>query len=188
MLRILASLSTKPAHAWIQPVPNVLSVLRIAAAAFLPFAPTSWRLFLVLFAGISDWLDGYLARRFDATSPVGALLDGIADKLFVLAAVITFVGAANIPLWQGLVVMARDLTVGAIAAYAVAKRAWNAFEHMEARWAGKFTTAFAFPWFATLLIPELEPARWPLFLLAAACSVAAAIDYANQFRQKAPRR
>ena len=173
-------------HAWIRPVPNILSVLRIAAAGYLPFAPSSWRLGLVLFAGISDWLDGFIARRFHATSPSGALLDGIADKAFVLAAVITFVGAANIPLWQGLVVMARDLTVAAIAAYAVFKRAWAAFGHMEARWAGKLTTAFAFPWFATLLIPALEPARWPFFVLAAACSVWAALDYGNQFRHKVP--
>ncbi len=171
-------------HAWIRPIPNTLTVLRIVAAIVLPFAAAVWRLPLVLFAGISDWLDGYLARRFDAQSKSGALLDGIADKLFVLSAVITFVGTGDIPLWQGLVLMARDITVGLIAAYAVMTRAWHAFGHMEARLAGKLTTALVLPWFATLLIPAVEPARMPLFVLAAIASVAAAVDYGLQLRIK----
>lgn len=171
-------------YGWIQPIPNTLTVLRIVAAFVLPFAATAWRLPLVLFAGISDWLDGWIARRFHAQSQSGALLDGVADKLFVLSAVITFVGASEIPFWQGLLLMARDITVGLIAAYAVVRREWHAFGHMEARLAGKLTTALVLPWFATLLIPSLEPARMPLFVLAAIASVAAAIDYLIQLRTK----
>ena len=171
-------------HAWIKPVPNILTVLRIVAAFLLPIAAAVWRLPLVLFAGISDWLDGYLARRFDAQTKLGALLDGVADKLFVLSAVITFVGTGDIPLWQGAVLMARDITVGCIAAYAVFTRAWHAFGHMEARLPGKLTTALVIPWFATLLIPAVEPARTPLFVLAALASVTAAVDYALQLRRK----
>ncbi|MDJ0975722.1 MAG: CDP-alcohol phosphatidyltransferase family protein [Planctomycetota bacterium] len=171
-------------YRWIKPVPNILTVLRIVAAGILPFGPVAWRLALVLFAGISDWLDGWIARRFHAQSKLGALLDGVADKLFVLSAVVTFVGSGDLPLWQGLVLMARDITVGLIAGYAVLTRQWHAFGHMEARLAGKLTTAFVLPWFATLLIPAVEPARTPLFILAAIASVAAAIDYLIQLRTK----
>lgn len=171
-------------HAWIRPLPNVLTGLRIVGACALPFVPEAWWLPLVLFAGVSDWLDGWIARRFGATSRAGALLDGIADKLFVLAAVVTFVSAAHVPLWRGLLVMARDVTVGLIAAWCALHRAWAAFDRMEARLPGKLTTAFVIPWFATLLVPALEPARLPLFVLASGASVVAAVDYFVQFRRQ----
>lgn len=167
--------------AWLKQVPNGLTLLRLIAAGILPFAPVDLRLPLVLFAAGSDWLDGYIARRFHADSALGALLDGIADKAFVLAAVVTFVGDGTIEPWQGLAVMARDLTVALIAGWCVLRGAWSAFRHMRVRLPGKLTTALVLPWFATLLVPALEPVRAPLFWLAALTSAAAAVDYFLQF-------
>ena len=63
---------------WMRPVPNALTVLRLVAAGLLPFVPASWRLPLIVFAGASDLLDGYVARRFDAVTRWGTLFDGIA--------------------------------------------------------------------------------------------------------------
>ena len=174
-------------HAWIKPIPNAISYLRIAAALALPFVPAAAVLWLVVFAGVSDWLDGWIARRFSATSKMGALLDGVADKLFVLSAVVTLLIAGRLVWWEGALVMARDVTVAAITLYAVVRRAWAAFGEMQVRLAGKLTTAFAIPWFATLLVPAAEVARMPLFLLAACASVFAALDYLNQLRMKMPR-
>jgi phosphatidylglycerophosphate synthase len=165
-------------------VPNALSILRIAAALALPFVPGPFRIGLVLFAGVSDWLDGFIARRFNAMSPLGALLDGIADKLFVFSAVVTLLDAGRLTLWQGALVMARDVTVAAIALGVILCREWQAFGHMQVRLAGKLTTAFAIPWFATLLVPAAEGARLPLFVLAAGASVCAAIDYLLQLRSR----
>ncbi len=176
------------AHAWAKPVPNALSFLRIAAALALPFVPGRFQFGLVVFAGSSDWLDGFIARRFNATSPLGALLDGIADKLFVLSAVVTLVAAERLALWQGALVMARDVTVAAISLLVALRREWAAFGHMQVRLAGKLTTAFALPWFATLLVPAAEGARLPLFVLAAGSSVCAALDYLNQLRTRMPTR
>ena len=175
-------------YAWIRPIPNVISYLRIAAALALPFVPTASVLWLVVFAGISDWLDGWIARRFDATSPMGALLDGVADKLFVLSAVVTLLVAGRLVWWEGALVMARDVAVSGIALYAVLRREWAAFGQMQVRLAGKLTTAFAIPWFATLLVPAAAGARVPLFVLAAGASVFAALDYLNQLRTRMPRR
>ena len=176
-----------PQYEWIKPIPNAISYLRIVAALALPFVPAAAVLWLVVFAGVSDWLDGWIARRFDATSPTGALLDGIADKLFVLSAVVTLLNAGRLTWWAGALVMARDVTVTAITLYAVLRRQWAAFGHMQVRLAGKLTTAFAIPWFATLLVPAAQAARMPLFLLAASASVIAALDYLNQLRVKMPR-
>lgn len=169
---------------WMRPVPNALTVLRLVAAGLLPFVPASWRLPLIVFAGASDLLDGYVARRFDAVTRWGTLFDGIADKAFVLAALVTFVGAGDATWSQALVVLARDLTVTAIAAYAAVRGAWAAFDEMEARPAGKLTTALVVPWFVSLLLPVLAPLRTPLFVVAALASVAAAVDYALQLRRR----
>lgn len=174
-------------HAWIRPIPNILTVLRIAAAAWLPFAPAAWRLPIVVFATASDWADGIIARRFDAQTRFGALMDGLADKVLVLACVVLFVRIDLVAPWQALLVMARDITVAFIIGVMVLRGAWHAFEHVEARRAGKLTTAFVFPWFVALLIPAAEPIRAWLFWPAAATSVVAAIDYAIHAKQNVHR-
>ena len=173
-------------HPWIRPVPNILTVLRIVAAGVLPFVPSDWRLPVVVFAGLSDWADGVIARRFHAQSRFGTLMDGVADKLFVLSCVVTFVSAGEVPLWQGLLVIARDLTVAVIALWCVLQGAWSAFHHMEARMPGKLTTALVIPWFVSLLIPDFESVSPWLFWLGAGASVVAALDYAIQLVKKAP--
>ncbi|HHY49408.1 MAG TPA: threonylcarbamoyl-AMP synthase, partial [Alphaproteobacteria bacterium] len=63
------------------------ATLRLGAAAAFPFVPDAWRLPLVLFAGLSDFADGLIARRYGATSFLGGVLDVAGDKLFTLSAV-----------------------------------------------------------------------------------------------------
>ena len=169
-------------HAWIRPVPNILTVLRLVAAAVLPFVPTAWRLPILLFATLSDWVDGIIARRFDAQTAFGQLMDGVADKAVVLACVVMFVRSGEVALWQGLLVMARDIAVGVIISLLMLRSAWHAFDHVAARWPGKLTTALVFPWFVSLLIPGTEGIRPWLYWPAAAMSVIAAIDYALHAR------
>ena len=74
-------------------VPNSLSVLRILLAASLFLIPALTPLFLVVYtaAGITDLIDGPIARKFNVTSKIGANLDGIADYFFVAAALITII-------------------------------------------------------------------------------------------------
>ncbi|MHC5009786.1 MAG: CDP-alcohol phosphatidyltransferase family protein [Planctomycetota bacterium] len=160
----------------------MLSAFRIVLAATFPFAPSRWRLAFVLGAGLSDGLDGFIARRYHATSALGGLLDGIADKLFVLAAVITFAFRDPVlfPWWHGLLVMARDFSVAGMAVYAATLREWSSFKRMRPRLPGKITTALIFPWFVSLLVDWAEPLRLPLFLACAICSVLAAADYFGQ--------
>jgi CDP-diacylglycerol--glycerol-3-phosphate 3-phosphatidyltransferase/cardiolipin synthase len=166
---------------WIAPVPNLLTALRLALAAAFPFVPEAWRIPVVAVAGASDFLDGWIARRFHATSDLGRLLDGVADKAFTLSAVVTLVLAGLAPWWAGLLAMARDLAVAAMTLWCAATGRLREFRDVRPRVLGKVTTGFAFLWLLTLLVPPLAPARWPALVLAAVASVAAAIDYAARF-------
>lgn len=173
---------------WIGPVPNLLTALRLLLAVLFPFVPETWRGPVVAAAGLSDLLDGWIARRFHAESHLGRLLDGIADKAFVFSAILTLAATGHMPWWEGVLVMTRDLVVAAIASWCLLQRAWAAFRHMEPRFLGKATTLVAFLWFLSLLFPWASPARPWLLGLAGASSLLAAGDYVVQFVRLRPDR
>jgi CDP-diacylglycerol--glycerol-3-phosphate 3-phosphatidyltransferase len=166
-------------------LPNVLSVLRLGLAAAFPFvcAQQPWRLVVIFAAGFTDWLDGFLARRFGLKTPSGALLDAIADKLFVFSVVLTLTLAQVLPWWWMLLVISRDLAVALVAAYVTVRRDWPAFRRLVPRLPGKLTTGFQFALFLTLLIWPETPFAIFVFVLTAVCSVVAALDYLALFAQ-----
>lgn len=101
-------------------VPNLITVVRI----FLIF-PTAWLLWegfyvdaliLTAAAGASDAVDGWLARRLDAVSRLGAALDPVADKLLVAAIFVIFAIQGHLPLWLAVIVLGRDAVIMAGAA------------------------------------------------------------------------
>ncbi|MEN8188647.1 MAG: CDP-alcohol phosphatidyltransferase family protein [Thermodesulfobacteriota bacterium] len=160
-------------------VPNTLSISRIFFALYFPFAPQTLWLPLVLVSGFSDFLDGWIARRYQVQSWQGSLLDGIGDKLFVLCVLITFVAAGKISGWWLPLLLARDLLVAGIAAYAAAIHSWEAFRKMEARLSGKLATGGQFLFFLTTI---LFPAGiYPALAIAVCLSVTAAVDYGRLF-------
>lgn len=104
-------------------LPTLLTLLRILlipAFATVFFMPVWWSNLVcaVLFtlAALTDWLDGYLARRWQQTSAFGAFLDPVADKLMVAAALVLLVQAIPTP-WMALmalVIIGREITVSAL--------------------------------------------------------------------------
>jgi CDP-diacylglycerol--glycerol-3-phosphate 3-phosphatidyltransferase len=150
-------------------------------AVLLPFVPAPLRLPLVASAASTDFLDGWIARRFRATTELGRLLDGVADKAFALAVVLTLTFDGAMRPWQGLLVLARDVVVALMAGWLALRHAWAGFEHMQVRWSGKVTTLFAFLWFLALLVGAPAGVHTPLFLLAAAASLWAATEYTVAF-------
>lgn len=167
-------------------IPNFFTLVRIAVAIGFPFAPASWRIGLLVLAGVSDLLDGWIARRFGLTSWVGALLDGIADKALTLAVLLTF-QMEGVLSWYALVlVMARDIAVTLIAAYLATRRAWREITHVTARAPGKVTTLAVYLLMAVLLVAPGYSAwvLWPAGIL----SVLAAIDYGIIFLSVQPER
>lgn len=103
-------------------LPNAISVFRIALIVPVVLAITdaeySLALALFLVAGISDGVDGFLAKRFDWHTRLGALLDPIADKLLMAASFVTLAYVGQIPVWLAGIVVFRDLVIiGGATAY-----------------------------------------------------------------------
>src|SRR6188474_987639 len=91
-------------------LPNLVSSSRVVLAfgfAATDAAPT--RLALIGIASLTDFLDGWLARRTQVVSRFGALLDPVADRLFVLGVVISYVLGGQLNLWQAIALMFRDV-------------------------------------------------------------------------------
>ena len=99
-------------------IPNLLSLARIALIAPLAYFLSQSNEFstvasvtLMAFAGITDGLDGYLARRMGLVSRLGIALDPIADKLFAAALVVLLILFRGLPVWLGIVIVGRDLII-----------------------------------------------------------------------------
>lgn len=71
----------------------------------------AWALALFCLAGFSDGVDGYLAKRFNWHTRLGALLDPIADKLLVAGTFITLAYTQHIPIWLTAIVILRDVVI-----------------------------------------------------------------------------
>jgi len=97
-------------------IPNALSLLRlIGVPVFLWLVLVAhadvWAFALLAVSGATDWLDGYLARRLGQVSRVGALLDPLADRLYIAATLVGLALRALIPWWLVIVLVARELVL-----------------------------------------------------------------------------
>lgn len=104
-------------------LPNILTLLRIILIPVLvvfylwPVPDASlWATLVFFIAGVTDWFDGYLARRWQQTSPFGAFIDPVADKLIVAVALLLIL--FKTPTWYILlpvaVIISREITVSAL--------------------------------------------------------------------------
>jgi cardiolipin synthase len=96
-------------------LPNLLTVWRVAAAPVLVLLlkDQAYALALVVFilAGISDGLDGYIAKRFGCESRLGAILDPVADKLLLISCFGMLTFLEHLPFWLLVVVVFRDVLI-----------------------------------------------------------------------------
>ena len=99
-------------------LPNILTMARIAAIplmAALLLSPLKsagfWAAAVFALASITDWLDGYLARRMGIVTVFGKFLDPIADKLIVMAALIMILPFNRVPGWMVLVILGREIII-----------------------------------------------------------------------------
>ena len=116
------------------PIPNIISALRIPGAICLLFIDPASVSFWAIYGlcGISDMLDGYLARKLHAESKTGAVLDSVADICFVACCAIRLIPVVQIPtwlwIWAGIIVAIK--IVNQVSALIVCKR--FCFPHTKA--------------------------------------------------------
>lgn len=89
-------------------------------------------------AAITDWLDGYLARRWGQTSAFGAFLDPVADKLMVCAALLVLLDLGRVESYIALIIIGRELTISALREWMASVGARNS---VAVNQLGKFKTA-----------------------------------------------
>ena len=102
-------------------IPNLISLARLAGVPLflgLSLSPyyggpkyDQWALLVLALSGFSDWLDGKLARRWNQMSKVGALLDPLADRLYIIATLVGLTMRHIIPLWLPVVLIGRDVAL-----------------------------------------------------------------------------
>lgn len=155
-------------------LPNILSFSRVALAVL--FVPSGYvaRIVLICLAGATDFLDGWLARRTHSTTRWGALVDPIADRLFVLVAILTYVVKGELSVVQMLLFLLRDLATAIAFFIARAVPSLRGVE-FKARFPGKVVTVFQL---VTLLALAVGVRPLPPFIaLVALASVLAIVDY-----------
>ena len=101
-------------NAGIWTIPNALSVLRLLGVPFflwLLLGPHAdgWALLVLALSGFTDWADGVLARKLNQLSDFGAMLDPLADRLYILATLVGLVLRHIMPLWLAIVIVGRDV-------------------------------------------------------------------------------
>jgi cardiolipin synthase len=130
-------------------LPNIISTVRLAGVPlflWLVIGPEAdvWALVVLMVAGFSDWLDGYLARRLNQMSKLGEILDPVADRLYILAAVIGLLYRDIIPWWVAVLLPLRDAFLWCLVPF-LRTRGYSA---LPVHYLGKTATAallYAFP-------------------------------------------
>ncbi len=180
----LSSKRSEAALAWpnmrlvdeLRSLPNLLSGSRLLlAVAFILLERTDLRIVLVMVAMATDYLDGFFARRGGSASRVGAMMDAIGDRFFVLVAVSVMLFEGGLTTLGYFLMLIRDIMTAV--GYVTARVIMPSLRHavFQARLPGKIVTVFQL---ATLLAVLLKPsAATPLLLVVGATSVWAVIDY-----------
>lgn len=129
-------------------LPNILSLLRIALIPvlmglyFLPYESAAlWATIVFIIASITDWVDGYLARKWDQATPFGAFIDPVADKLIVVIALvmILFRSPEAYLLIPIVIIIAREIIITALREWMASIGARNT---VKVSYVGKLKTTF----------------------------------------------
>ena len=163
-------------------VPNFITLLRILVTPlfviFMIRGEHHLSLLVFTLAGISDALDGFLARWFDQKTVLGAHLDPLADKLLLMSAYIVLAVQQNIPSWLAVVVISRDFLI--LAGIAVL-HFFHITVTIKPSLISKCTTAAqlatAFLVLLSLELPVVHPVLTPIFWLTTVLTVASGLHY-----------
>lgn len=143
-------------------LPNLITLARLALApAFvLLLNDRDYSLALAVFviAGVSDGLDGFIAKRFHYESRFGAILDPVADKVLLVSAYVMLTVLHHLPLWLVIVVVFRDLLI--VGGY-VAYTSLYGPVHMRPSWISKLNTFLQIALVVIVLFEQAIGASYP---------------------------
>ena len=168
-------------------LPNVLTLMRIVAVpvvvvALLDETPNGDTLAAIVFAlaALTDGIDGYIARSRDSVTTFGKLMDPLADKLLITAALVSLVSLNRLQAWVAMVIIAREFAVTGLRSIAADRGVI-----ISASWMGKVKTVLQIGAVFALITFNPSPA-WVdvLVYLAVAATVISGIDYFFGLRRR----
>ena len=168
-------------------IPNIISFIRIllvplfAVLYFYDDIPLHyfWSIFIVVLSGISDIIDGFIARKFNLTSDLGKILDPIADKLTQVVVILCLMINHRILIPMFIVLFLKELFTLFAAVYVLS----NGIKPISARWWGKLSTIVIFlTMFYTVIIDILDITTIPLHFLMVASIVCMIISVLGYFK------
>jgi CDP-diacylglycerol--glycerol-3-phosphate 3-phosphatidyltransferase len=174
-------------------IPNALSTLRLVGVPvflYLVLGPHAdgWALIILMVSGATDYLDGKLARMLNQTSKLGALLDPLADRLYIASTLIALTIRDIVPLWLLIALVLRDLVLLTTVPGLRRMGFGNALPVHFLGKAATFNLLYAFPfllattgdgWLATVS----RPAAWAFAIWGTVLYWWAAVLYGKQYRQ-----
>jgi cardiolipin synthase len=178
---------TLPDRVWT--LPNALSVLRLLGVPlflWLLLGPEAdgWAVVVLMVSGLTDWLDGKLARWLNQGSKLGALLDPAADRLYIVCTLVALALRGIVPGWMVALLLGRELVLGVL--LLLLRR--HGYPPLQVHYLGKAATLlllYAFPglllaagtsWLAT----AIEPFAWAFTIWGTALYLLAGLLYAVQ--------
>ena len=164
-------------------IPNAITLLRLLAAPVVVWLmwQAQWNAacWLFLAAALSDGIDGYLARRLQQTTALGAALDAVTDKILGLATLVMLTRMGAIPFWVTLTILLRD---GVIVLGALSYRSLAGHLEIQPTWLGKLYILMEFVLLVGVLADKariIQLGIWesPLFMLVFAIAAVSGIQY-----------
>ena len=141
-------------------IPNLLSMVRLLCIPIFVWLVTTdeWHSAAWLLGGLgaTDWVDGFIARRYHQVSNLGKVLDPTADRLMLAVGMLTIIITGAVPLWVGLAALTREVLVSIAALVLAALGA----RRIDVQWVGKagtFAMMFAFPFFLASGVDGIWP-------------------------------
>ncbi|RUA04160.1 MAG: CDP-alcohol phosphatidyltransferase family protein [Gammaproteobacteria bacterium] len=174
-------------------LPNALSILRIILTVpvvlFLLNHHFSWAMMLFFVAGVTDALDGWVAKRFSCQTRLGSILDPVADKLLLVSSFITLYLIGLLPLWLLALIFVRDLMIvsGTVGSFMGDRELENSL--LSPSKLSKINTALQITLVLFLVATGLYPAlvEWHaiFFIIVATSTVLSGADYIWIWSEKA---
>lgn len=166
-------------------IANKLTVFRLICVPFFMISMLVFHTFeipalLFIVASITDWLDGYLARKYHLITTFGKFADPLADKILVLSALILMIERVHVPAWIIAVIICREFAVTGLRLLLV-----DSGEVMAADWSGKFKTVTQMLAISFLLLNDFGlsfPIGMVMLYISLVLTVYSGVDYFYKYR------